>query len=318
MNTRRFAQLSKIGKDAADDFLEDRAVRRIRTKSYGIDDELLAAAQARSVLDYIEAHLFEPLSVARIASECGLSAFHFSRRFQRRQGESVMSYVRGRRLESAAARLASDPTTTLATVAQDCGFESQAGFTRAFKRAFGSAPGKFRLAGEPCIRKRRKTMNATLVLHESLEQVDSCRVAGLSGQFDPSNYTNIALLWKEFSSKSGFEGQLGNGETCGVFRERNFSSGSFEHLAGARIAPHAPTPNGLVIWAMPARTYLVFKQLLDDRELHLQTMAAQAEIWGERLPRSGRRILQAPDFQIYPANFRLGNGGWIEYYVPVD
>jgi len=293
-------------------------VLQVRTETYGIDDELQAAALARRVLDYIEAHLFEPLSVARIASECGLSAFHFSRQFHRRQGESVMSYVRGRRLETAAARLASEPETTLATVAQDCGFESQAGFTRAFKRAFGSAPGKFRRAGEPCIRKRRKNMSATLVLHESLEHVDSCRVAGLSGRFDPSNYTSIARLWKAFATHRGFEGRLGNGETCGVFRERNFSSGSFEHLAGARLGLDAPTPAGLEIWTIPARTYLVFKQLLDDSELHLQTMAAQAEIWGVRLPRSGRRILQAPDFQIYPANFRLGNGGWIEYYVPIE
>jgi AraC family transcriptional regulator len=293
-------------------------VRRVRKESYDIEDELQAAAQADRVLAFVEAHLFEPLSVARIAREYGLSAFHFSRQFHQRHGESVMSYVRGRRLETAAARLASEPTTTLATIAMDCGFESQAGFTRAFKRAFGKAPGKFRRADEPRIRKRRKSMDVRPVIHESVEVLDTCRVAGLSGRFDPSTYTRIALLWKEFVTKMNFEGRLGDGETCGVFRERNFSAGSFEHLAGARIAPGAPAPPGLEIWTIPARTYLVFKQMLDEKELHVQTMAAQTEIWGERGPRSGHKLADTPDFQIYPANFKLGNGGWLAYYVPVE
>jgi hypothetical protein len=40
-------------------------------------------------------------------------------------------------------------------------------------------------------------------------------------------------------------------------------------------------------------------------------------IWSERVPRSGRVLLEAPDFQLYPANFKVKDG-WIEHYLPVE
>jgi predicted transcriptional regulator YdeE len=102
-----------------------------------------------------------------------------------------------------------------------------------------------------------------------------------------------------------------------VFRDRDFTIQSFEHLAGARVAPGSQ-PAELEVWTLPGREYLVFRQSLTDAELHPQVAAAQAEIWGNRLPRSGRTLARAPDFQIYPAKFKLGPGGWLAYYIPVD
>src|SRR5262245_42745060 len=97
--------------------------------AYGIGHEAGIGAEAKRVEAWIDAHLFEELSVAGIAEACGLSAFHFSRRFSRQRGESVMAYVRGRRLEVAAERLASDRGVHLSGLAQECGFASQAAFT---------------------------------------------------------------------------------------------------------------------------------------------------------------------------------------------
>jgi AraC family transcriptional regulator len=62
-----------------------------------------------AVLAHIEGHLFAPLSVVILANVAGLSPFHFSRLFTARIGESVMAYVRRRRMLRAAARLARNP-----------------------------------------------------------------------------------------------------------------------------------------------------------------------------------------------------------------
>ena len=69
-----------------------------------------------ATLAHIEAHLFEDLSVSALADAVGLSPWHFSRAFTARLGESVMGYVRARRLEAgvrdhALLRLGPEPAT---------------------------------------------------------------------------------------------------------------------------------------------------------------------------------------------------------------
>src|SRR5665213_1250162 len=96
------------------------------------------------VLAHIEAHLFESLSVNSLASVAGLSPYHFSRAFTARLGESVMGYVRARRLEAASFRLSAAVPPPLIDLAFGCGFESQEAFTRAFRRRFGMPPGQFK------------------------------------------------------------------------------------------------------------------------------------------------------------------------------
>jgi predicted transcriptional regulator YdeE len=153
------------------------------------------------------------------------------------------------------------------------------------------------------------------VLHERVERADVRRLAGLAGWFEPSTYVEIGEMWKRFGAQLGFPGQPGAGETVGVFRNRN--EGSFEHLAGVRIISDAGIPSEFEVWDLPPQTYLVFRQMLTEEPLHLQVMAAEAEIDG-LVKRAGYRRIDADDLQIYPANFRLGNGGWLEHWIPVD
>jgi AraC family transcriptional regulator len=289
----------------------------MNAQTYGPEEEAAAAAEAVRAIEFIENHLFEILSVERIATHCATSPFHFSRRFRLRQGESVMAYVRGRRLEIAATRLLSERARSVVDIALDCRFESHAAFTRAFKRAFGASPRTYRHSVETHARKRRITMTRQPLLQESIERIDTFHVAGLTGRYDPASYVRISDLWKFFVPKAAFAGRLGDGETCGVFRNRDPSLQSFEHLAGARIEAGF-RPDGLEVWTIPSREYLVFKHLLVDGELHAQVAAAQTEIWTNRLARSGRTLASAPDFQIYPANFKVGGGGWLSYYLPVN
>ena len=102
------------------------------------------------------------------------------------------------------------------------------------------------------------------VLEVTLKHIDVFHVAGLSGRYDPSTLVHVNELWAAFVRKAAFAGRLGDGETCGVFRNRDPAAQSFEHLAGARVRA-GQHPDGLEVWTLPAGEYLVFRQLLQER-----------------------------------------------------
>ena len=312
--TRAVHESGKTDQDSARPHRHAAAMTKRTPPLDNLEAEALSAAQAKAALTFIEARLFEPLSVKTIAQACGVSPFRFSRQFTQRQGESVMAYVRGRRLEAAMRRLLVDGDVAIVDLAFDCGFDSQEAFTRAFRRAFGETPGRFRRshAPVPLHRRRRKMMNE-IVIHESIETRPALKFAGLAAHFTPANLVDMPELWKRLVPHIGFESQIGERETYGIWRSRNPADGSFDFLAAVRIEPESTPPPALEVLALPARTYLVYKQMLVDGELHPQMIAATDEIFMRRVPRSGRTLAHGPDFQFYPADFK-----WVGHYLPVE
>ncbi len=105
-------------------------------------DEYLA--RLNKVLDYIHAHLDQPLSLSGLAAVAGFSPFHFHRIFRSLVREPLNVYIQRVRLEKAANWLASPSQSTILEVAVGCGFSSAAAFSRAFRAHFGLAPSQFR------------------------------------------------------------------------------------------------------------------------------------------------------------------------------
>jgi AraC family transcriptional regulator len=97
----------------------------------------------RHVLDFISTRLVDKIALAELAAVAGLSTFHFARMFKRAVGVSPHRYVSRLRLENAMAEIAAGKLS-LAQVALNAGFSSQASFTRAFLRATGVTPGEYR------------------------------------------------------------------------------------------------------------------------------------------------------------------------------
>ena len=46
--------------------------------------------------------------------------------------------------------------------------------------------------------------------------------------------------------------------------------------------------------------------------------SAVKEIWGERLPKSGFKLANAPDLEAYPPEFTPGRAGYVEWWIPVE
>lgn len=96
------------------------------------------------VLAYIDQHLEQPINLNTLAEVAYFSPFHFHRLFSAWMGETFGDYLRRRRIEVAAMRLAAQPRTRVLNIALSVGFGSAEAFTRAFRIRFGCSPTAWR------------------------------------------------------------------------------------------------------------------------------------------------------------------------------
>jgi AraC-like DNA-binding protein len=90
-------------------------------------------------------------SVDKLGREVGISRSGFAERFTRVIGMAPMHYLADWRLQVAAQKLR-DGDDALVRIAQQVGYESEAAFSRAFKKKFGAAPATWRRAGQDAVR----------------------------------------------------------------------------------------------------------------------------------------------------------------------
>ena len=105
----------------------------------------LAPSLRRQMVDYIEAHLDQPITLGELALRCNLSEYHFARMFRASFGLPPHQYLLARRLHRACQllRLGLMP---LGEIALLCGFASASHFSNRFRQAVGATPGEYRLA----------------------------------------------------------------------------------------------------------------------------------------------------------------------------
>jgi AraC-like DNA-binding protein len=84
-------------------------------------------------------------SLESLAREVGLSRSALAERFTQFVGQPPMQYLTNWRMQVAASHLLST-TDSVAAVANRVGYESEAAFSRAFKKAVGTPPGEWRVA----------------------------------------------------------------------------------------------------------------------------------------------------------------------------
>jgi len=90
------------------------------------------------VVTHIEKHLAEPLTSEQLASEAGVSRFHFCRVFKKAIGMSPMSFLTFMRIERAKALLRQ--SIPVSTVALKAGFNDLSTFNRQFRKISGLTP----------------------------------------------------------------------------------------------------------------------------------------------------------------------------------
>jgi AraC family transcriptional regulator len=94
-------------------------------------------------IDHIVGHLHEPLQLRDLARVAMLSPFHFHRVFQALVGSTPNDFAKRLRLEKALGLMSRNRSTSLTTIALECGFSSSSDFSRCFKQHFGVPPSAF-------------------------------------------------------------------------------------------------------------------------------------------------------------------------------
>ncbi|MEE4208159.1 MAG: AraC family transcriptional regulator [Parvularcula sp.] len=103
----------------------------------------LSERQMAAVMDYVEAHLADPLTLDTMAGVAGLSRFHFARAFSASTGKSPVQLVREQRIEQACSILR-HTDDNLTKVARKVGFGGPRQFANAFRRTVGVSPTEYR------------------------------------------------------------------------------------------------------------------------------------------------------------------------------
>lgn len=136
---------SKLMVDALTSQLAVHILRRhahVRFRECGGDGSL-SFRQDRAVREYVQHHLRETITLNDLATEVGMSRFHFARRFRAATGTTAHEFVLQQRVRRALTLL-ERTSTPLPEIAGECGFADQPHMTREFKKRVGLTPGAYR------------------------------------------------------------------------------------------------------------------------------------------------------------------------------
>jgi AraC family transcriptional regulator len=137
----------------------------------------------KRVREFIDANLERELRLDQLAQVACLSQYHFARAFKKATGHTVHQYLTMVRLERAKELLAANESS-IADIAFQCSFSSQANFTKAFVRSLGISPGRYRRAltaaqaankrqhqGKSCFLTSARIINTAADCHASTDRI---------------------------------------------------------------------------------------------------------------------------------------------------
>lgn len=105
--------------------------------------EGLPSAKLQQAIDYIQAHLSQDVSLEAIATEVGMSRYHFARLFKQSTGQTPHRYVSQCRVKQAK-RLLTEESLSIAEISQRLGFVNQHQFAAFFRKQLGISPTQYR------------------------------------------------------------------------------------------------------------------------------------------------------------------------------
>ena len=266
---------------------------------------------------FIESHFAETPDLDDIANVAGVSRYHLTRAFSDVTGQSIMRYMRGRRL-TIAARALSNGAPDILAVALEAGYGSHEAFTRAFREQFGVTP--------ETVREQRLIGNLNLVeaikMDEDMQvnlgeprivQGKPMLIAGLSERYGVQSGANIPAQWQTFVPRIGnVPGQVGR-TAYGLILNGD-DDGNYDYMCGVQVNDFSQLPSDLDRLRVAACKYAVFRHAGHIAGLR----SSWNTIWSKSLPESDLELADAPIFERYGEAFdgRTGVCG-DDLYVPI-
>ncbi|MHC0036931.1 AraC family transcriptional regulator [Pseudoneobacillus sp. C159] len=287
----------------------------------------------QQVIDYIEEHIKEDIEPEMLAKMVGYSPFHFYRVFQKTIGYTLMDYVLKRKLQYALYELVNG--RKILEIAMDYGFETHAGFTKAFKRCFGSPPSLYKRHCPTSLPQKldlwsiQQKKVGGIVMQPMIVNRPSFWVAGKTFAMDMKNvsYTRDApAFWDEEGLADGsIEKMLysvlspkKHGEYCiniSVTEER------FTYLFAVEDDEVTPIPADLTRFQIPSATYGIFRTPPVEVEKFASAIKGTWRyILEDWFPESSYEVDEdANDFEYYDEHCHYWDFDkiYMEIYVPI-
>ena len=157
----------------------------------------------QNALDVIDNHITERITLQELAKESGYSTFHLNRLFSGMTGITLMAYVTRRKLQYALYDLSCGDK--ILDVALKYGFETHAGFTKAFKKCFGYPPSIYRIhaiVGRPTriqISELKSNLSGGIIMRPEIVTMQPFVVVGFTSRHKTTNVRfthDIPLYWE--------------------------------------------------------------------------------------------------------------------------
>lgn len=105
-------------------------------------DMITSSDKLKQVLDYIELHYAETISISELAKLCYFSDYHFMRFFKKHMNMTCVEYINNLRLEKSV-ELFKQGNSSILDVSLSVGFHNLSYFHRAFKKKYHITPLSF-------------------------------------------------------------------------------------------------------------------------------------------------------------------------------
>lgn len=275
-------------------------------------------------INYIEENLSENLKLNEIAKISGYSMFHFDRIFKYTVGDSVIEYVRKRRLTEVANILISS-NIRIIDIAIEYGFNSQQAFTLAFKNLYGKTPGEYRKEKNNLVLLGQKRLTLDNIVHLQggitkepiITTLDSFTVIGLL-YYGSNRQGEVPQLWRDFlDRKKEIKDPINprvNLGICDFVSNYDPAASEFYYLACTKVKePSGNIPGAMVKRRYPKSQYAVFTHQGSSEKLE----DTYRYIYGTYFPKSNIQLAEEADFELYDERFNDDKDSEMEIYIPI-
>lgn len=262
-----------------------------------------------AVLDYIETHIEQPITLIELARFAGYSPHHFARMFSLIVGSPVMEHVRRRKLWHASAAL--KQRSNVIDVALRFGFQSHEGFTRAFTRQFKIPPARYCTFGSgviPPVPYPTQKEGGTVMEHRFVTREDTPVIGYLlnTAPYSPQ----IPEFWEKVMTNGDFDRLMKKSakmENFGICILNKTDTDKMDYVVGFDYDGNSEIDPDMMTMTLPGGQFAVFRA-----QDHTAIREVWTHIYTQWMPASGYEFDgERYDFELYP------DGKCCDIYIPI-
>ena len=281
--------------------------------------------ELNQVVEYIEEHLTEDLSLESIANFAGVSDYHFRTVFFHLAGMTLNEYVKNRKLSEANKDLLSGEKVT--DVAFKYGYQSVDGFTRAFKKWSGFLPSDVTKTGVSKTFPKLTfiiSVKGGTAMEFRIEEKPAFYLVGVSKrvpmQFEGVNHEIVKLTESITEEQKKEMHTLQNIEPYEIVNASYHADANFQkeegyltHLIGV-LTTKEEISDQLDKVQVEAYTWAIFPNEGPFPSTLQETMAKTYSEW---LPSSNYEVINAPHFSFTKMDNHKKDYAYSEVWIPV-